>query len=69
MATDQDTLIASLSSQALLFLLISGMAGSCDARQLYKKFTFFHEAKGIVAGIVCHYVVLPLMGFLCGRSP
>jgi len=47
----------------LLFLLIGGMAGSCDAKQLLKKFTS-HEAKGIGAGIVCQYVVLPFMGFL-----
>ena len=55
--------LASMMPSALLFLLISGMAGSCDANQLVSKFTST-EARGIVAGIVCQYVVLPFMGFL-----
>ena len=55
--------VAALASQGLLFLLIGGMAGSCDALQLIKKFTS-SEARGIGAGIVCQYIVLPLMGYM-----
>jgi len=50
-----------LLSDALLFLLICGMAGSCDARLLMQKFKQF---KGILAGLICQFVLLPAMGFL-----
>ena len=51
-------------SNSLLFLLIAGMAGSCDAVKLRTTFTSFKGAKGIVAGIVSQYVVLPILGFV-----
>ena len=44
----------------LLFCLIAGMAGSCDALELRKKFTT--EKKGILAGVFSQYVVLPFLG-------
>ena len=55
----------SVASNGLLFLLIAGMAGSCDALELRSKFV--SQRRGIVAGIVCQYVVLPLLGFLSLR--
>ena len=51
-----------LLSNALLFLLIAGMAGSCDAILLKNKFTT--EWKGIVAGVISQYGILPFLGFL-----
>jgi len=62
-----DAIIFGLDAQALLsngllFLLIGGMAGSCDAMELRKKFVA--ERRGIVAGVFSQYVVLPLLGFL-----
>ena len=55
--------MASLMSNALLFLLISGMAGSCDARELGRKFVS-KDARGILAGVLCQYGILPALGFL-----
>ena len=55
--------MVALMSNALLFLLIAGMAGSCDARELRRKF-FSKDARGILAGVVCQYVILPFFGYL-----
>ena len=55
----------SLASNALLFLLIAGMAGSCDALELRSKFV--SQRRGIVAGIASQYVLLPLLGFMSLR--
>ena len=62
-----DAIIFGLDAQALLsnfllFLLIGGMAGSCDARELQRKFV--SERRGILAGVFLQYVVLPFLGFL-----
>ena len=40
-------------TNSLLFLLIGGMAGSCDAGLLYKKFTTKEGFRGILSGLVC----------------
>lgn len=50
------------TSQCLLFLLIAGMAGSCDARLCFLQ---FRKAKGIVCGLCCHFLIMPLLGYLC----
>lgn len=50
------------ASQGLLFLLIAGMAGSCDARLCLLQ---FRKAKGIVCGLCCHFAIMPLLGYLC----
>ena len=55
--------LAALMSNALLFLLIAGMAGSCDSRELKRKF-LSKDARGILAGVVCQYVILPFFGYL-----
>jgi len=55
---------ATAISNALLFLLIGGMAGSCDSSQLAQRFTTPAGFRGIVAGVVCQFVLLPLLGFL-----
>ena len=52
------------ASEVMLFLLVGGMAGSCDAAKLRSKFTTASGFKGIGAGVVCQFVLLPLMGFL-----
>ena len=54
----------SLISNGLLFLLIGGMAGSCDAPLLKAKFTTAAGFRGILAGLVCQFVLLPLLGFI-----
>jgi len=59
---DEATL--ALASEGLLFLLVGGMAGSCDASLLRSKFTTFNGYKGIGAGLLCQFVLLPLLGFL-----
>ena len=59
-----DTGTAAVISNCLLFLLISGMAGSCDAQQLRQRFTTINGFKGIAAGLVCQFVLLPLLGFV-----
>ena len=56
--------VAAAISNGLLFLLIGGMAGSCDADQLRRKFTTREGYKGILAGLVCQFVLLPLLGFV-----
>mmetsp|Transcript_33736 Transcript_33736/g.92492 ORF Transcript_33736/g.92492 Transcript_33736/m.92492 type:complete len:185 (-) Transcript_33736:91-645(-) len=48
-------------SNVLLFMLIAGMAGSCDSALLKKA---FKRLNGIGAGLVCQFVLLPLLGFL-----
>ena len=40
-------------TNTLLFFLIGGMAGSCDAKLLEKKFTTIQGFRGIVSGLVC----------------
>ena len=56
--------VAAAISNGLLFLLIGGMAGSCDADMLREKFTTKMGYKGILAGLVSQFVLLPLLGFL-----
>ena len=56
--------LAGLLSNVLLFLLIGGMAGSCDAGLLRSKFTTSNGFRGIMAGLACQFVLLPLLGFL-----
>ena len=51
----------SFLSNLMLFLLIGGMAGSCDAELLKKA---FKRLNGIGAGLVCQFVLLPALGFL-----
>ena len=53
----------SILSNALLYLLIGGMAGSCDAALLRSKFTTANGFRGICAGLGCQFVLLPLLGF------
>ena len=53
-----------LLADGLLFLLIGGMAGSCDAALLRSKFTTVNGFKGIIAGVCCQFVLLPAAGFL-----
>ena len=53
-----------LLSNALLFLLIGGMAGSCDAQLLRSKFTTASGFRGILAGLGCQFVLLPLLAFI-----
>jgi len=48
-------------SNVLVFMLIAGMAGSCDSALLKKA---FKRLNGIGAGLVCQFVLLPLLGFL-----
>ena len=59
-----DATLAAVLANVLLFLLIAGMAGSCDASLLYAKFTTVSGYKGIGAGLVSQFVLLPLMGFI-----
>ena len=56
--------ILSAISNGLLFLLVGGMAGSCDSDRLKQTFTTASGFKGIVAGVVCQFVLLPLAGFV-----
>ncbi|KAL1507603.1 hypothetical protein AB1Y20_007222 [Prymnesium parvum] len=49
------------SSQVLLFLLICGMAASCDTTLLRKA---FKRRSGILAGLGCQFVLLPALGCL-----
>ena len=56
--------VAASISNGLLFLLIGGMAGSCDAALLRSKFTTVNGFKGIIAGVCCQFVLLPAAGFL-----
>jgi len=58
-AAGGDVGIAILSN-LLLFLLIGGMAGSCDAKMLRKRFKHF---RGIGAGLLSQFVILPILGF------
>ena len=51
---------SALLSQALLFLLIAGMAGSCDAALFWRKIA---QPRAILAGLFAQFVVLPLLGF------
>tara|TARA_B110001452_G_C15175365_1_gene408428 strand:- start:124 stop:1095 length:972 start_codon:yes stop_codon:yes gene_type:complete len=47
-------------SNLLLFLLICGMAGSCDARLFMQQ---IKKPKGIAAALFSQFVVLPAVGF------
>ncbi len=47
-------------SNALLFMLIAGMAGSCDARLFMTK---FKAPKGMLAALFSQFVLLPAVGF------
>ena len=40
-------------TNGLLFFLIAGMAGSCDATLLKEKFTTRAGFRGIMSGLVC----------------
>ena len=51
---------SALLSQFLLFLLIAGMAGSCDAALFWRKIA---QPRAILAGLFAQFVVLPLLGF------
>jgi len=53
--------LVTVASQVLLFLLIAGMAGSCDADLCMLQ---FKKVRGIVAGLCCHYLVMPFLGYL-----
>lgn len=48
-------------SKLMLFLLIGGMAGSCDSTALSKA---FKKVKGIGAGLVSQFLLLPALGYL-----
>ena len=47
-------------SQMLLFFLLAGMAGTCDTHLFFQQLRKFH---GIVAALLCHYTVMPLIAF------
>ena len=47
-------------SNVLLFMLIAGMAGSCDARLFLTK---FKAPKGMLAALFSQFVLLPAVGF------
>ena len=47
-------------SNVLLFMLIAGMAGSCDARLFMTK---FKAPKGMLAALFSQFVLLPAVGF------
>ena len=50
----------SVLSNVLLFMLIAGMAGSCDARLFLKK---FKAPKGMLAALFSQFVLLPAVGY------
>ena len=52
-------------SNALLFLLIVGMAGSVDLKILRRRIAV---ARGIVLGIVCQFVILPVLAYGAMRA-
>jgi predicted Na+-dependent transporter len=53
--------VQSYLSNALLFMLIAGMAGSCDARLFAVK---FKKPNGMLAALFSQFVLLPAIGFL-----
>ena len=60
LASAMSSVFFQVSSQVLLFLLIAGMSGSCDTKLFLSQ---FRRPKGIAAGLVCHYLVMPLLGY------
>lgn len=53
---------AVLGSNVLLFILVAGLAGSCDPSTLRSKFK--SGGRGIALGLTCQFVLLPLLGLL-----
>lgn len=52
-------------AQFLLFLLVAGMAGSVDTGILRER---FRRPGGIILGLCCQFLILPLTGFLAAKA-
>jgi len=52
-------------AQLLLFLLITGMAASCEPKLLVLQ---LRKGWGVLAGVCCHFLFMPFLGFLCSRG-
>jgi predicted Na+-dependent transporter len=53
------------ASNLLLFVLVFGMSATVDMECMS---TQIRNAKGIGAGVLCQFVILPFLGFLVVRT-
>lgn len=47
-------------TQVLLFLLLAGMAGSCDPKLFMRQLT---RLRSILVAIACHFLIMPFVGY------
>jgi len=52
----------------LLFFIFFGLTGDVDLRGLLRKFTDSHQRRGLLAGVIGQFLILPLLGFLVVKA-
>mmetsp|Transcript_64892 Transcript_64892/g.141419 ORF Transcript_64892/g.141419 Transcript_64892/m.141419 type:complete len:455 (-) Transcript_64892:167-1531(-) len=66
-ADDDDVgdILIQLTAQILLFILLTGISGSVNTDQFVVS---FRRWRGIVTGLGCQFVILPLLGFISAKA-
>lgn len=61
MSCSKNLNVLGIVARLALFMLIAGMAGSVDVATLKQQ---LHRKKGLCCGLVCQFLLMPLVGFL-----